>query len=157
MDNLKEFGGVKIALLNGEKVVVSLRDNKPGLSYAGMWDLPGGGKESDETPIACIKREVYEELNISLDEKEVIWTRYFPQNNSREGGDYFMVATINQQNIDSIVLGNEGQTWKLMAILDFIIEENAVPQLKERLAQFLKTPEGKSYLNPRNLLDNKFS
>jgi hypothetical protein len=38
-----DFHGVKIALLVGDKILMHLRDNKPGLFNANMWDFVGGG------------------------------------------------------------------------------------------------------------------
>jgi 8-oxo-dGTP diphosphatase len=39
---------------------------KPGLRHAGKWEFPGGKVESDETPRACLKREMKEEFNIQV-------------------------------------------------------------------------------------------
>ena len=52
---MTDFIGVKIALLtNADRLLVIQRDNKSGLQFAGLWDLPGGGREGQETPLECI-------------------------------------------------------------------------------------------------------
>ncbi len=40
-----DFTGVKFALLVGKNILVILRDNKPGIPWPNMWELPGGGRE----------------------------------------------------------------------------------------------------------------
>ena len=68
-----DFSGCKIALLHGDIILTILRDDIPTIPYPNMWDLPGGGREGNETPFECVAREVYEELNIQLSKEEVIW------------------------------------------------------------------------------------
>ncbi len=46
------FGGAKLALYLGDALAVLLRDATPDLIWAGYWDLPGGGREGSETPLA---------------------------------------------------------------------------------------------------------
>lgn len=48
------------------QVLLLLRDEKPGLPCAGMWDLPGGHVEAHETPAQCIVREMDEEMGLTL-------------------------------------------------------------------------------------------
>lgn len=40
-----DFTGAKAALFCRASVLVCLRDEKPGLRWPGLWDLPGGGRE----------------------------------------------------------------------------------------------------------------
>ena len=61
-----DFSGCKIALLYGDTILTILRDDIPTIPYPNMWDFPGSGREKDETPFECIKREVFEELGIEL-------------------------------------------------------------------------------------------
>lgn len=44
------------------RVLLQLRDDKPGLAFAGMWTFFGGAAEDGETPEQAIYREVFEEL-----------------------------------------------------------------------------------------------
>ena len=61
-----DFDGAKIAVLTGGRVLCLLRDDRPGLSDAGLWDLPGGGREGAESPEATALRELHEELGLRL-------------------------------------------------------------------------------------------
>ena len=67
------FHGVKIAVLVDGKLLMHLRDNKPGLFNANMWDFPGGGREQNETPRECAIREVFEEFGINLESESIVW------------------------------------------------------------------------------------
>ena len=65
-----DFTGSKIALICGNKVLTILRDDKDDIPCPNMWELPGGGREGDESPFECVAREVYEEAKIGLEEGE---------------------------------------------------------------------------------------
>ncbi len=59
--------GCSIIFINNDgRVLLFLRDDKPGLPYPGMWDIPGGHVEAGETPAACIAREMKEEMDLDL-------------------------------------------------------------------------------------------
>lgn len=51
MPTLSPFSGAKIALLCDGQLLTYQRDDKPGIPWPGLWDLPGGGRESDESPL----------------------------------------------------------------------------------------------------------
>lgn len=127
------FTGTKIALICGGEVVAYLRDDKDTIPFPGHWDLPGGGREGDESPITCVLREVEEEFGLRIAPERVsALTRYTSQR--PDGLDsYFCVAEIAVEDIEQIVFGDEGQMWQMMAIQDFIAHELAVPYLQARL------------------------
>ncbi len=59
--------GCSILFINPRRqVLLLLRDNIPGIPCPGMWDLPGGHVAPDETPSACIVREMNEEMGLIL-------------------------------------------------------------------------------------------
>ncbi len=128
------FDGAKIALIHGDELVAYKRDDKPGIPYPGLWDLPGGGREGDETPVECALREVEEEFGIVLDPGAVHWLRRYP----RAGQDgYFLAAEITQTQIEAIVFGDEGERWEMMLIEAFLDHPQAIASLKSRLADYL--------------------
>jgi 8-oxo-dGTP pyrophosphatase MutT (NUDIX family) len=66
-----DFTGAKIALLSEGSLIAYKRDMKPGIPFAGMWDLPGGGREGGESPVECAIRETREEFGLSIDIKSI--------------------------------------------------------------------------------------
>lgn len=134
---MNSFTGVKIALIKGDEVLVILRDNKPGLRYANMWDFPGGEHEGDETPFECVAREVDEELSIKLVKSSIIWQKTYPAMHDPNLTAYFMVAMIDDRDIANIVFGDEGQGWKMIKIDDFMADPTVIEPLKGRLNDYL--------------------
>lgn len=47
--------------------LMQLRDSKPDIWYPGHWGLFGGGVEADEDPMAALKRELREELELEIE------------------------------------------------------------------------------------------
>jgi 8-oxo-dGTP diphosphatase len=132
------FGGVKVALLMNGQVLTIHRDQKPGLPYAGLWDLPGGGREDRETPLATATREIQEELGFSLNPGSLQWSKMYPPHPGSNLPNWFMAFAITQPTVDSIIFGAEGQRWQLQNLDDFIQSDQAVPFLRSRLADCLR-------------------
>jgi 8-oxo-dGTP diphosphatase len=47
------------------QILLQLRDDRPGLLWAGHWTLPGGYVEPGETPEQAIAREMIEEMELA--------------------------------------------------------------------------------------------
>lgn len=131
------YRGAKLAVLVGDSVLTLLRDDKPDIPFPGMWDLPGGGREGDEPPEVCALRETREELGLDLPADVIGWRREFPSSLG-EGTAWFFVAELPGLDLDQVVLGDEGQRWKVMPIDHFIDNARAVPHLRNRLRTYLK-------------------
>ena len=138
-----EFHGVKAALLAGDMLVMHLRDNKPGLFNANMWDFPGGGREGDETPKECAVREIEEEFGIKIDPDSFVWEKVYPAQKDPNQKAYFMVAHIPVSILDKVKL-TEGQDWQLFTQEEFFEKEDVIPALKERFQDYLDAPKGKA-------------
>ena len=134
---MQDFVGVKIALLNNDRLIVIQRDDKPDINFPGLWDFAGGSREDDETPLECVTREVQEELGINLDADTVIFERIFPAMNQPTKSAYFMVANVSDEDIKNIQFGDEGQGWGFMNINEFFERSDVVPDLKGRLQAYL--------------------
>ena len=138
---ISDFTGSKIALICGDKVLTILRDDKDDIPCPNMWELPGGGREGDESPFECVAREVYEELGIHLNEDCLLWGKIYPSVIFEGKQSVFMVGQLRQEQFDNITFGDEGQGYKLMSIEEFLSSDKVVPQLKERLKDYLKVSD----------------
>ena len=138
---ISDFTGCKIALFCGDKVLTILRDDKDDIPCPNMWELPGGGREGDESPFECVAREVYEELGIHLNEDCLLWGKIYPSVIFEGKQSVFMVGQLRQEQFDNITFGDEGQAYKLMPIEEFLKSKQAVPQLQERLKDYLKVSD----------------
>jgi 8-oxo-dGTP diphosphatase len=133
----EDFTGVKIALIHNDKVLMIHRDDKPGLRFAGLWDFPGGGREGNESPYECAAREVDEELGLQLNEDQIIWHSAHPAMHDPKLTALFMVAKLTQDEIDAVKFGDEGQSWKMRDIGEFMNANDVIEALKGRLQGYL--------------------
>ena len=138
---ISDFQGCKIALICGDKVLTILRDDKDDIPCPNMWELPGGGREGNESPFECAAREVYEELGIHLTEDCLLWAKVYPSVLFADKQSVFLVGQLTQKQFDSIVFGDEGQDYKLMNVEEFLSSSQVVPQLQDRLKDYLKVSD----------------
>ena len=136
--DISDFTGCKIALFCGDKLLTILRDDKSNIPYPNMWELPGGGREGDESSFECAAREVYEELGIHLTEDCLLWSKVYPSMLFEGKESVFLVGKLAQEQFDSIVFGDEGQGYKLMNIDEFLGSDKVVPQLQDRVRDYLE-------------------
>lgn len=130
-----DWMGAKLALFVGDPLVVIERDDHPGLTWPGAWDMPGGGREPGETPLQCALRETREELSLIVSPEVVTWGR--PYENSIGRVVWFFAARLPARRGSEIVLGDEGQRWAYMHAADFLSHPKAVHPFKARLSDYL--------------------
>ena len=133
-----EFSGCKIALICDDKLLTILRDDKENIPWPNMWELPGGGREGEETPFECVQREVFEELGLKLEEADILWVKKYQGMLNPDKISIFMVGTITQEEFASIVFGDEGQAYQMMDVSQFLADNRVIPQLQGRLSDYLE-------------------
>ena len=138
LDKHLDFTGCKIAFICDGRILTILRDDKPTIPYPNMWDLPGGGREGNETPFECVAREVYEELSIQLLKDDIVWSWIYPSMLDENKNSVFLVGKLTQEQFDSIVFGDEGQGYKLVRLEEFLASDRVVPQLQERVRDYVE-------------------
>jgi len=138
---MEDFDGVKGALFFEDKMIVFLRDDKPGLLHSNLWDFPGGGREGNETSEECLIREVDEEFSIKLDPNQIVWEKEYPAMHDSSLRGRFFVANITKEQVDGIEFGDEGQRWEFISVEDFFNHESFILPLKGRLQDYLDSLE----------------
>ena len=141
MQDTEAFHGAKLALLVGDRLVSILRDKDAEIPYPDMWDLPGGGREADESPEACVLRELKEELSLTLTEADLRWKRQYVSVLDGESATWFFVAEVPELDINRIRLGAEGQAWRMWDVARFLRMSNVVPMMQTRLSDYLAERE----------------
>lgn len=134
---MQDFQGAKLAILSGERIVTILRDDAAHIPWPGHWDLPGGGREGQETPEACVLRELHEELGLRLSAADLIWRM---ESLTPEGHRiWFFVAEIPFLETESVRFGDEGQDWRLADLSWFLTDPLVIPRHRERVSFYLET------------------
>jgi 8-oxo-dGTP diphosphatase len=131
------FHGAKIALICGDALIAYRRDDTPGIPNPGLWDLPGGGREGDETPEQTTLREVEEEFGLALDPACISWRRRYPSVDHPGHLGWFLVGALDRADIARVRFGDEGERWEMMPLATFLDHPRAVPALRARLADYL--------------------
>ena len=132
------FTGAKIVLFHDGRLLTYLRDDHAHIPFPSHWDLPGGGRENDESADECALRELFEEFGLRLDPSRIAWRRVYQSWSNPGSVSFFMGARIEAGEIEQIVFGNEGQRWEMMAIADYLAHDRAVPHLRDRLRDFVE-------------------
>jgi 8-oxo-dGTP diphosphatase len=127
---MQDFGGAKLILFIGDRIVVLRRDNTPDIPWLGRLDLPGGGREGDETAEACVLRETCEEIGLSLGEEALVWRRQLNRG-------VFFAAHLREDWEARIVLGSEGQGWALMHPDAYIAHPESIPHFADMVRLYM--------------------
>ncbi len=130
------FHGAKAALFLGDDLLVYQRDSD--VIWPDHWDFPGGGREGDESPFACLRREVQEEFALDLVPSDIRYEVHLPAIKDPTSVAVFFVACLPASRASDIRFGDEGQRWALMAPELVAQLPNLVPGLRERLMLWLR-------------------
>ena len=131
-----DFVGAKAAFLCDGRLLVYLRDDRPGLPWPAMLDLPGGGREGAESPETCLLRELEEEFGLRLPASRLIYRRVWPAGRG-DGQGVFFAGRLSPDEIVAIRFGSEGQWWRMMPVAEFLAHPATIPWLVPRLQDAL--------------------
>ena len=126
------FNGAKLFLRHGDFLLTHLRDDVAHIPFPGHWDLPGGGADPGETPIACALRELHEEYGLRMDPARL--TGYAFQAVQQPGmWSWFFAGRITPDEIGAVRFGDEGQEWRMMPIAQYLAHPRGVPHFQDRI------------------------
>lgn len=128
------FGGTKLILLIGGKLLVIRRDDRADIPWPDHLDFPGGGREGDETAELCVLRETEEEIGLRLTGADLIWRAQVP---GPSGLSVFFAAEFGPDIANDIRFGDEGQGWDLMPPMAYMGHPMAIPHFADRLADYM--------------------
>jgi 8-oxo-dGTP diphosphatase len=129
------FVGAKVAVFVSGEIICLLRDIDRPIPWPGHWDVLGGGREGDESPWDCVRREASEESGLELRQSDVKWAQQYM--NSRGANVWFFVAEISEERGAVAALQNEGQAIGRMTPDAYLWHDMAVPQFQQRLADWI--------------------
>ncbi len=130
----RSYRGTKLLLFAGDNLVTLLRDDKPTIPWPNYWDFPGGGKEADESAVACTLRETREEVGLDISEQDLIWARLYQR---QDHFTWFFAARLPEDTTKAVRFGDEGQGWRLMTPRDYLSHPLGIPHFQARLADFI--------------------
>ena len=93
-----------VAIFSGAEVLLVKRAANP---FKGYWTLPGGRLEMGETALDCARREIYEELGLSLDELLPVSTF-----NMQPSSQFILAVFASRIAHGSPVASNEIEDWR---------------------------------------------
>lgn len=89
----------QLTIINSKKeILISLRSKEKD-KFPLMWECNGGAVKKGESSIEGLKREIYEELGLKIDENEVVYLRT-ARNSFRFKDMYFLYKDIDINEID---------------------------------------------------------
>ncbi|EYD74986.1 MutT/nudix family protein, 7,8-dihydro-8-oxoguanine-triphosphatase [Rubellimicrobium mesophilum DSM 19309] len=134
---MRDWVGAKGAVLLGDDLLTTLRDDFPHIPFPGCWDFVGGGREGEETPRETLIREAREEVGLDLSWAEWLWESPFPAMIDPSRTSWFFVLRLPPWEARRIVMADEGQGWMLVRPERFLSMPKAVPSLQDRLKVWL--------------------
>ena len=120
----------KVILFDADdRLLIYLRVNKPHRPYPGLWDLLGGGVEEGESPLDAARREVQEEIGVTVSGLKAVGS--YP---SAEGYEFVVFWGRTDIRPEDVVL-TEGE--QLTSInLEAYTAYEFIPALEQALANF---------------------
>jgi len=138
---ITDFSGAKLAVIAAGQVLAFQRDNLLEIPYPGLWEVPGGGRDDEETPVETAIRETWEEAGLQIHPSMIVWQRIYRNQVEGELPTWFMVAKPGWLALPAVRLGSEGQDVRWMPIDTFLDLPNAVGFIQDRLREYLSEAE----------------
>jgi 8-oxo-dGTP diphosphatase len=135
----EDFSGAKLAALHADGLLTYRRDQKPGIPFPGLIDLPGGGREGSESPAQCALRELAEEFGLVVPPARVHYLRRYDASWDTARPSWFLSVHLTAAEIAAVAFGDEGEDWQLLPVTAFLGHSGAIPHLQARLGDYLQS------------------
>ena len=122
----------------GDKLLVYRGDDKT-TEWPLSIDLPGGGKENNETPFETFSREINEEFSLTITKSAITYSKRYPSTLNKCKFGHFAVAKLGVEQKQHIQLGSEGIESISMTQDDYLARKDAWPIFQERSAEYQKS------------------
>lgn len=117
--NKQRYVGVMVKFQ--DKILLCKRNNQG--SFPGMWSIPGGKLEENETTQEGAKREFFEETNVNIDDKDITFVGLIPRH-TRDGKKvkglmYVYVLNVDtpiEPDLENAIDGEEHTDWGYFTI-----------------------------------------
>lgn len=133
----EDFTGAKLAALHAGGLLTYRRDRRPDIPFPGLIDLPGGGREGDESPADCALRELAEEFGLIVPAARVHYVRRYELSWYQPRPSWFLAVELTADEIGDVAFGDEGEDWQLMHLDAFLSHPDAIPHLQARVIEYL--------------------
>lgn len=121
-----EFYYAALCLVDGEQVLMQLRDRKPTTIYPGYWSVPGGMIEPGEEPSQTAIREFAEETTYQARNPQPLFTARHEQPGRLAVIHFFWERFDGQQPVDCL----EGERMEFRTPISLASEEVIPDHLK---------------------------
>jgi 8-oxo-dGTP pyrophosphatase MutT (NUDIX family) len=117
-----------IIRVDGDGYLMQLRDSRSDIWYPGRWNLFGGAVEPGEEPLAALRRELREELELEFGAAEFFGRSDF---NAAGAGlppfyrSYYVVSI--SRAVESRLVLHEGADRRIFSGSDILLEPNITP------------------------------
>ena len=118
-------------------MLVYRRDNKTD-SFPLYIDLPGGGRENNESPYETFKREVKEEFGFKITKKDILYAKQYVSAMDASKESYFIVVRLNVTEKD-IVFGDEGLDFFLIETENYLKLNDAIRRQQNRVLDYINS------------------
>jgi 8-oxo-dGTP pyrophosphatase MutT (NUDIX family) len=117
-----------IIVLDDRQYLMQLRDRKRGIFYPDHWGLFGGAVDPGEDRVTALRRELMEELQLSVEKVEYFTGFDFDFSFAGHGKKFrtFYEVPMKATDLHHLVL-NEGAGMKAFAAAEILMEPRVVP------------------------------
>jgi 8-oxo-dGTP pyrophosphatase MutT (NUDIX family) len=120
-----------ILVTGDDRIILQLRDDKPGIFFPGHWGCFGGAiEDSDPSALEGLRREIKEELGLSLPAGALTYFSKFTFDMTFAGIGHmdrtYFVAQVSDSQLAGLRLG-EGAEMKTLSIREALLEKRMVP------------------------------